>query len=94
MKKHKPPAVTRSARLLVRLDGSSVGLFRFLLEAWDNLAGFTVLDREEALLQIFFSPHQENMVRLALKIIGTEVPLTVKPWPGEAFKAGTEDISY
>jgi hypothetical protein len=70
-----------SARLLVSLDGASVGMFRFLLEAWDNLAGFTVLDRTEALLQVFFSPHQENLVRFVLEIVGTEIPLTIRPWP-------------
>jgi hypothetical protein len=81
MEKRRYPAPTHSARLLVRLDSSSGGLFRFLLEAWDNLAGFTVLDRNEALLQVFFSPHQEEKVRLVLAIISTEIPLTVMPWP-------------
>ena len=84
MKKRNIPGAAHSARLLVRLDGSSFGLFRFLLEAWDNLAGFTVLDRTEALLQVFFSPHQEKLVRLALKSIGTEIPLTVSAWPAGA----------
>lgn len=76
------PAV-HSSRLMVGLAPSSVGLFRFLLEARDNLAGFTVLDRREALLKVFFSPHQEEQVRSALDAIGTEIPLIVFPWPYE-----------
>jgi len=82
-----------SARVLVRLDASSVGLFRFLLEAWDNLAGFTVLDREEALLQVFFSPHQESLLHRVLTIIGTEIPLTIMPWPVGAAKDNGEKFS-
>jgi hypothetical protein len=81
MEKCRYPAAAHSARLLVRLDASRVGLFRFLLEAWDNLAGFTVLDRKEALLHVFFSPHQEDRVRIALAAIGTDIPLTIMPWP-------------
>jgi hypothetical protein len=81
MGKRHYSAPVQSSRLLVRLDGACVGLFRFLLEAWDNLAGFTVLDRMEALLHVFFSPHQEAQVRIALAAIGTEIPLTVRPWP-------------
>ena len=67
--------VTHSAHLLIRLQPSAVGMFRFLLEAWDNLAGFTVLDRKEALIKVFFSPHQEAHVRRALAAVHTEVSL-------------------
>ena len=81
MKNLNISAATHSSRLLVRLKGSSVGMFRFLLEAWDNLAGFTVLDRDEALLLVFFSPDQEHFVQFVLEIIDTEILLTVRPWP-------------
>ena len=83
MRRIRLTPATCSSRLMVRLAPASVGLFRFLLEARDNLAGFTVLDRREALLKIFFSPHQEEQVRSALDAINTEVPLAVFPWPYE-----------
>lgn len=75
------PAPVSSMRLLVSLPPGQVGLFRFLLEAHDNLANFTVLDRREALLKVLFSPHQEREVQRALEGIGEIMPLSVRPWP-------------
>lgn len=72
---------THSACLLVRMPPALVGMFRFLLEACDNVAAFTVLDRREALLKVFFSPHQHDTVIRTLQQIGEQVPLTVMPWP-------------
>lgn len=71
----------RSARLLVRLAPEDVALFRFHLEAHDNLALFTTLERKTALLKVLFSPQDEEAVRLALEEIAASVPLTVEDWP-------------
>lgn len=71
----------RSGRLLVRLAPSDVAIFRFLLEAHDNLALFTTLERRGALLKVMFSPQQEKAVRGALAEIGESLPLTVEDWP-------------
>ena len=67
--KHKPrrgrvfaPAA-RSARLYVTLDPSKVHLFRYLLEAEDNLGLMSVVDRWRAALLVRFSPDQEKAVR-------------------------------
>ena len=76
-----PPPPRQSARLLVRLAPENVALFRFLLEAYENLAFFTTLERRAALLKVIFSPQKENAVRAALAEIGESVPLTVKDWP-------------
>ncbi len=65
------------------------GLFRFLLEGYDNLAGFTVLDRHAALLRLFFSPHREGEVRAALEAAGRIVPLRLEPRP-PAFRPGPD----
>lgn len=78
-------------RLLVSLPPERVGLFRFLLEASDNLASFTVLDRREALLKVLFSPHQEREVLRTLEGIGETVPLVVRPWPVAAETAPKPD---
>ncbi len=66
---------------MITVEPALTGMFRFLLEAYDNLAGFTVLDRHAALLRLFFSPHREREVRAALEDIGRTVPLHVEPWP-------------
>ncbi len=72
---------TQSGLLLVRLEPSLVGMFRFLLEAYEHLAYFSVLNRQEALLKIVFSPHRERAVHAALAEIHESVPLHIMPWP-------------
>ena len=70
-----------SLRLLVRLAPQNVAMFRFLLEAYDHLAYFTVLDARETLLSVVCSPHQEYALRQALEGIGEHLPLNCEPWP-------------
>ena len=74
-----PPAC--SANLLVRLAPEHTGLFRFLLEAYDHLAFFTVLEHKTALLRVIFSPHREQDVRAALNQIAQSLPMSVEEWP-------------
>lgn len=76
-----PEPPRQSGRLLVHLSPADVALFRFLLEACENLAFFTVLERKTALLKVVFSPQQEDAVRAALAAIGASVPLAVEDWP-------------
>ena len=73
------PAPDYSDSLLVSMPPSTVGMFRFLLEGYDNIASFTVLDRHEALLKVFFSPHQQTEARAALDGIAQTVPLAFRP---------------
>lgn len=90
----EPPR--RSGRLLVRLAPEDVALFRFHLEAHDNLALFTTLERKTALLKVLFSPQDEEAVRLALEEIAASVPLAVEDWPfacrreGPGYREGEE----
>ncbi|SKA94424.1 protein of unknown function [Paucidesulfovibrio gracilis DSM 16080] len=79
------PAPAHSARLYVRVRREHIGLFRFLLEAWDNLALFTVVDRLRGVLLLRFSPHQESEVRGFLAAAAEEMPLSVEYDP-----AGTQ----
>ncbi len=60
------PPVTESGRIYVRLDSRDTAMFRFLLEAEDNLGYMTVLDRWRALLKVTFSPHQARQMRTCL----------------------------
>jgi hypothetical protein len=78
-----PPPRT-SLRFLARLAPQDVAMFRFLLEAYDNLAYFTVLDAGEALLSVVCSPHQKDAVCRALEDIGSCLPLHCEPWPVES----------
>ena len=70
-----------SGRLLLRLTPEHIALFRFLLEAYDTLAYFTVLERRTALLKLVFSPQRERAVRRALAEMARSLPFTAEDWP-------------
>ena len=70
-------APERSARLYVYIDSSRVHMFRFLLEAQDNLGIMTVVDRWRAALLLRFSPHQQKEVREFLEAAGQSLPFSV-----------------
>ena len=76
-----PPA--GSGSLLVRIAPENTGLFRFLLEAYDHVAYFTVLENRTALLRIIFSPHRERETREALKQMAQSLPFSVEEWPAQ-----------
>lgn len=70
-----------SARLLLTLRPQDVGMFRFLLEGYDNAATFTVLDAHAATLKLGYSPQEEGRVRRLLADIAQSLPLHIAPWP-------------
>lgn len=74
-------APEHSASLLVRLAPEHTALFRFLLEAHEHLAYFTVLEHKTALLRLIFSPHMEQETREALARMAQSLPFTVEEWP-------------
>ncbi len=51
-----------SSCLYIEIIPSEVGMFRFLLEAYDNIALFTVLDKYKAVLKVFYSIDQGQEV--------------------------------
>lgn len=63
------PVPCRSARVYVYVNPSKVHLFRYFLEAEDNLGLMTVVDRWRAALLIRFSPHQERRLLEVLEEI-------------------------
>ena len=71
-------------RLLVRVAPEQVGMFRFLLEAYENVAYFTVLNRHDALLKVVFSPHREKATRTALSEIASSIEIEIREWPFSA----------
>jgi hypothetical protein len=71
------PAPARSARLYILIAPSQVHMFRFLLEAQDNLGIMTVADRWRAALLLRFSPHQEKAVREFLESARQTLPFSI-----------------
>lgn len=76
------PAPEWSMMLYARLEPKHIGMFRFLLEAQDNLGYATVVDKYEAVLKIIFSPHQEREMRAFLQGMQQTIPFTVMERPG------------
>ncbi len=74
-------AVQFSARLYVKIDNSKVHLFRYLLEAQDNLGIMTVADRWGAVLLVRYSPHQEKEMLEFLQGMQDTVQFTIIPLP-------------
>lgn len=62
-----------SSRLYVRIEPRNIALFRFLLEAHDNLGIFTVADRFKGVLLVRYSPHQEREMMAFLQGIAEEM---------------------
>lgn len=56
-------------------------MFRFLLEAWDNLALFTVVDRAGVVLLLRFSEHQRREVREFLDAAREVIAVDEVHWP-------------
>ncbi|SBW09832.1 conserved hypothetical protein [uncultured delta proteobacterium] len=75
------PAPRFSACLYVRLDPRDVAMFRFLLEAEDNLAYMSTVDRWSSVLRVTFSPHQEGAVRRYLETVREKIAFDVVPVP-------------
>jgi hypothetical protein len=71
------PAPDRSSCFYVRIDPTLTGMFRFLLEAEDNLGYMSVVDRWAGVLQVLFSPHQEQAVRAYLEGMREQIPMMV-----------------
>ena len=71
------PAPRYSSCVYIRLQPSDVAMFRFLLEAEENLAYMSTVDRWACVLRVIFSPHQAKAVRLYLASMRDLIPFTV-----------------
>lgn len=75
-----PPAQHADC-LYLRLPAAGTALFRFLLEARENVAYFTVIDRREALIKVIFSPHMREVVLETLQDMQRSLTLEMVPLP-------------
>lgn len=69
------------AKLLVAIKPGDIAMFRFLLEAHDNLAIFTVLERKTALLKLVYPFSFENKIQSVLADISRTIPVACMRWP-------------
>jgi len=74
-----PPPPQNSARTYVRINTADIGMFRFLLEGYDNLGIFTVVNKFKGILLLRYSPHLKREVKVFLKAAATEMKLEVLP---------------
>lgn len=79
-----PPAPAWSERTYVRIAPSDIGLFRFLLEGYDNLGVFTVVNKFKGILLLRYSPHLGREMRTFLKAAATEMNVDILPSPRKA----------
>ena len=52
-------------------------MFRFLLEAEDNLGYMSTVDRWASILRVTFSPHQEKDVYRYLETMREQIPFKI-----------------
>lgn len=71
------PAPQWSKRVYVRLEPKYVGMFRFLLEAEDNLGYMSIVDKFTAIGKVVFSPHQEREMRRFLAGMQETIPFEI-----------------
>ena len=76
-----PPAPVRSERVYVQIEPSNIGLFRFLLEAHDNLGIFTVTNKYKGILLLRYSPHQAPEIKRFIKQVASEMDITTVHTP-------------
>lgn len=73
------PAPRFSGRLYIRLEPGQTRLFRYLLEAYDNLAYSSVADRKACILKLVYSPQQKKEFLSALDEIRQSVRFEALP---------------
>lgn len=74
----KLPPAQKSASLYLILAPKDMAVFRFLLEAYDNVAMFTVLDPKATLLKLIFSPHDKDCVLQILESMRSKIVFSLQ----------------
>ena len=83
-----------SQRLYVRLASQHVALLKFLLEARDNLALPTVVDRFAAVVRLLYAPEAAEQVEAFVHDFAAmcpEVTVCLRPGPFPGANAATLD---
>lgn len=72
-RKRPVPPETRSLTLYAEIPRSSIALYRFLLEGYDNLAVMSVVDRFRAVIRLRCATHAEKTLREFLTAQGARI---------------------
>ena len=80
------PAPDFSHCLYVRLRPCDVAMFRFLLEAEDNLAYISTVDRWACVLRVVFSPHQTMAVKRYLETMRAVIDFDIILEPAYSYR--------
>ena len=73
--------VRKSRHLLIYMPAQNVAMFRFLLEAYENLALFTVVERRPSILMLSFAEESRGEIINMLNEIASAVEFTWTEWP-------------
>lgn len=76
-----PDLDAQSEKLLIHIKPSDIAMFRFLLEAHENLAIFTCLERRTALLKLVFYIKSGVDVIKALEDMQGTIEISWRDWP-------------
>ncbi|MEL7640216.1 MAG: DUF4911 domain-containing protein [Solidesulfovibrio sp.] len=89
---YRPAAA--SGRLYLRLPSRQVALLTFLLEARDNLALPTVVDRFAAVVRLLYAPQAAGEVEAFMRdfaVVCPEARVCLRPGPFPVAKAASLD---
>ncbi|SDN74168.1 DUF4911 domain-containing protein [Desulfonauticus submarinus] len=66
-----------SCRIYLKIPRSEIAYLKFLIEGWDNLAYFTVIDKYKAVVQLVCSKDYLQQVLFFLKKINSELNIDI-----------------
>ncbi|MDQ7031958.1 MAG: DUF4911 domain-containing protein [Desulfonauticus sp.] len=66
-----------SDRIYLELDRQDIAYFKFILEGWDNIAYFTVIDKYRAVIQLVCSKDDYNRLMTILDVLKNELYLNI-----------------
>lgn len=68
-----PPVSETSSHLYIRLGRSELVYLKCILEGYDNLAYFSVVDKMAAVVECFYAPQQEKELLVLLSALCEEI---------------------
>lgn len=77
----KGSKLKKSSHLAIHIPAQNIAMFRFLLEAHDNLALFTVLERGPAILMLSYAAENHEEILNVLIQISDSIEFFWKDWP-------------
>ena len=86
-----PPPRTWSELAYIEIPREEIWYVKFILEAYENLAYFSVIDRHRAVLQLVFSRDGEQELHDLMQGLGLEIPLKRLQFNGRGRSGSAEE---